>query len=178
LVTIRHETASDREAVFRVVEAAFGEDPSRRSASRGLRVAPLVDQLRDNGHCLLSLVAEDEGRVVGHIMFSPMTIETEGETWDAVCLSPLAVEPSRQRQGIGGLLIEEGLKELRAAGHRAVILLGHPEYYPRFGFRPGRDFGLHYQDDRDAFMAVELYPGALDGVSGDVKFSPEFEPYE
>jgi putative acetyltransferase len=178
LVVIRPETASDREAVFRVVDAAFGEDPTRRSAARGLRVAPLVDELRDNGHCLLSLVAEDEGEIVGHVLFSPMTIEGAGGTWDAVCLSPLAVEPSRQRQGIGGLLIEAGLRELRAAGHRTVVLLGHPAYYPRFGFRPARDFGLHYQDDRDAFMAIELYPGALDEVSGNVEFSPEFEPFE
>jgi putative acetyltransferase len=178
LVSIRHETASDREAVFRVVEAAFGEEPSRRSADRGLQVAPLVDQLRDNGHCLLSIVAEDEGEIVGHIMFSPMIIKGEAATWDAVCLAPVAVAPSRQKEGIGGLLIQGGLSELREAGHGAVILLGHPTYYPRFGFRPAREFDLHYQDDRDAFMAIELYPGALDRVSGYVKFSPEFEPFE
>jgi putative acetyltransferase len=178
LVTSRHEIASDRQAVFRVVDAAFSEDPSRRSARRGLSVAALVNQLRDNGHCLLSIVAEDEGEIVGHIMFSPMTIEGEGATWDAVCLAPVAVAPSRQNEGIGGLLIKAGLAELREAGHGAVILLGHPTYYPRFGFRPAREFGLHYQDDRDAFMALELRPGALDGVSGTVGFSPEFDEFE
>ena len=178
MVSIRHETASDWEAVFCVVDAAFSEDPSRRSARRELSVATLVNQLRDNGHCLLSLVAEDEGEIVGHIMFSPMTIEGGGARWDAACLAPVAVAPARQNEGIGGLLIQAGLAELREAGHGAVVLLGHPTYYPRFGFRPARELGLHYQDDRDAFMAIELYPGALDGVAGDVKFSPEFEPFE
>jgi putative acetyltransferase len=167
LLSIRHEAASDREAVFRVESAAFGEDTE----------AQLVDQLRDNGHSLLSLVAEEDGEVVGHIMFSPMTIVGPEGTWDAVCLAPLAVAPSHQRSGVGGKLMEAGLAELRKAGHRAVILLGHPSYYPRFGFRPAREFGLHFQDDRDAFMAIELYPGALDGVSGDVKFAPEFDPF-
>jgi len=168
LVSIRHETASDREAVFRVETAAFGKDAEAR----------LVDLLRDNGHCLLSLVAEDGAEVVGHIMFSPMTIEGDGPPWSAVCLAPVAVAPPRQNEGIGGLLIHAGLAELRAAGHGAVILLGHPTYYPRFGFRPAREFGLHYQDDRDAFMALELRAGALDGVSGTVKFSPEFAEFE
>jgi putative acetyltransferase len=167
LLVIRHETASDREAVFRVEAAAFAEDTE----------AHLVDQLRDNGHSLLSLVADEDGQVIGHLMFSPMTIVGPERSWDAVCLAPLAVTPSRQRSGVGGQLMRAGLEELRVAGHRAVILLGHPGYYPRFGFRPAREYGLHFQDDRDAFMALELYTGALVGVSGDVKFSPEFDPF-
>jgi len=165
LLSIRHETASDHEAVFRVEAAAFGRENEAR----------LVDALRDVGHVLLSLVAEEDGEVVGHIMFSPMTIESEAGVWGAVCLAPVAVAPGRQNQGIGGMLIEGGLVELRALGHSAVILLGHPTYYPRFGFRPAREFGLHYQDDRDAFMAIELYPGALEGVTGSVRFTPEFD---
>jgi putative acetyltransferase len=167
LVTVRYETVSDREAVFRVEAAAFGEETEAR----------LVDQLRDNGHSILSLIAEDGEEVVGHLMFSPMTIQGPEVSWDAVCLAPLAVVPSRQRTGVGGQLMRAGIAELRERGLRAVILLGHPEYYPRFGFRPAREFGLHFQDDRDAFMALELYPGALDGISGDVKFSPEFDPF-
>ena len=168
MVSIRHETASDREAVFRVEAAAFGGDAEAR----------LVDLLRDNGHSILSLAAEDGGEIVGHIMFSPMTIEGNGASWSAVCLAPVAVVPARQKEGIGSLLIQAGLAELRAAGHGAVILLGHPTYYPRFGFRPAREFGLHYQDDRDAFMALELRPGVLEDVSGNVKFSPEFDEFE
>ena len=163
---VRQETASDAEAVFRVERAAFGEEDEAR----------LVEALRAGGHVLLSLVADVDGEIVGHIVFSPMMIEAEaGSRYEAVCLGPLAVAPSRQRQGIGGALVKAGLAELRLGGHGAVFLLGHPSYYPRFGFRPAREFDVHYQDDRDAFMAVELYPGALEGVSGRVRFAPEFD---
>jgi putative acetyltransferase len=165
LLSVRHETVSDREAVFRVEASAFGRDVEAR----------LVDALREGGHVLLSLVAEDEGEIIGHIMFSRMTIESPAGGWEAVCLAPVAVAPGRQNQGIGSQLIVAGLDELRALGHSAVILLGHPSYYPRFGFRPGREFDLHYEDDRDAFMALELQAGALDGVSGRVRFAPEFD---
>jgi putative acetyltransferase len=164
LLTIRPETASDREAVFCVERDAFGRDIE----------AQLVDDLRDAGHLLLSLVAEDDGEIVGHVAFSPMTIESESASHEAVCLGPIAVTPERQKQGIGSALITNALDHLRAAGHGAVILLGHPTYYPRFRFRPARDFDLHYQDDRDAFMALELYPNALEGVSGTAHFAPEF----
>jgi putative acetyltransferase len=108
-------------------------------------------------------------------MFSPMSIEPGGASRDTACLAPIAVTPSRQLTGIGGSLIEAGLAALRELGYRGVVLVGHPSYYPRFGFRSAREFGLHYQDDRDAFMAIELYPGALDGVSGVVRFAPEFD---
>jgi putative acetyltransferase len=170
LPTIRQETASDAEAVFRVEREAFGEEVEAR----------LVEALRAGGHVLLSLVAEVDGEVVGHIVFSPMTIEseTDSRSYPAVCLGPLAVAPSRQRQGIGSALIEAGLAQLGSAGHGAVFLLGHPSYYPRFGFQPAREFDVHFQDDRDAFMAIELREGALDGVSGQVKFAPEFEEFE
>ena len=165
MLEIRRETASDHEAVSRVVTLAFGRE----------NVARLVDALRDAGRVLLSLVAEDNGAIVGHIMFSRMTIDSGPITHPAVCLSPLGVIPTRQGQGIGGRLIQAGLAELRDAGHGAVFLLGHPSYYPRFGFRPARDFGVHYQDDRDAFMAIELYPGSLATASGAAHFAPEFD---
>jgi putative acetyltransferase len=167
LLTIRNETASDREAVYRVESQAFGRDVE----------AKLVDALRDGGHVLLSLVAEEDGEIVGHIMFSPMTIVSETATHAAVCLAPVAVAPSHQHRGIGSALIEASLAQLREAGHGAVFLLGHPSYYPRFGFRPAREFNVHFQDDRDPFMAVELRPGALDGVSGDARFAEEFAPF-
>jgi putative acetyltransferase len=168
LLTIRHEAASDREAVSRVLRDAFGGEDEVR----------LVDTLRDAGHVRLSLVAEEDGDVVGHIAFSPMTIASDSGAHPAVCLAPVAVTPQRQRAGVGSALIIAGLDELRAAGESAVILLGHPTYYPRFGFRPAREFDLHYQNDRDAFMALELQPGALDHVSGTARFAPEFAPFE
>ena len=165
MLTIRSEQPSDRGAIWLINRTAFGSS-----------VEPdLVDALRAGRHVILSLVAEEDGLVVGHVVFSPLTIESDTASWDAVCLGPIAVSPSRQSQGIGGKLIEAALAALRQGGYRAVVLLGHPGYYPRFGFRPAREFGLHYQDDRDAFMAIELYPGGLDGVSGRVRFSPEFD---
>ena len=144
MIEIRDEQLDDVDAVREVYRQAFNQEQEGR----------IVDALRERGVTLLSLVAVTDGVVVGHIMFSPMTIESEAGTWDAVCLAPVAVAPARQKQGIGGMLIEVGLAELRGRGQRAVILLGHPSYYPRFGFRPAREFGLHYQDDRDAFMAI------------------------
>jgi putative acetyltransferase len=165
LVTIRPETASDAEAVFRVELEAFGEEMEPR----------LVEALRAAGRVLLSLVAEEDGRIVGHVLFTAMSIESDEASFPAVCLGPLAVLPEYQRRGIGGRLLEEGLRQLRQAGHSAVFLLGHPSYYPRFGFRPAREFGVSYQDSRDAFQAIELRPGALAGVSGRAVFAPEFE---
>ena len=107
-----------------------------------------------------------------------MTIEGPAGSHPAVCLAPVAVVPERQNQGIGSRLVEAGLAALREMGATGVILLGHPTYYPRFGFRPAREFALHYQDDRDAFMALELIPGAFAGVAGDVRFAPAFAPFE
>lgn len=168
MVTIRHETASDSEAIYHVERDAFGRDEE----------ATLVDALRDGGNLLLSLVAEEDGVIVGHIAFSPMTIESDTDSHDAVCLGPVAVATTHQNQGIGGALIQAAIEELRRRGERAIFLLGHPTYYPRFGFRPAREFGVHYQDDRDAFMGLELQPGALASVSGVARFAPQFAPYE
>jgi putative acetyltransferase len=168
LLTIRPETAADREAIARVLHDAFGGDDE----------VQLVDALRDAGHVLLSLVAEEDGEIIGHIAFSPMTIDSETDTYAAICLAPVAVTPARQDRGVGSALIKASLDELRATIDGAVLLLGHPTYYPRFGFRPAREFGVHYQDDRDAFMALELRPGALDGISGTAHFAPEFAPFE
>jgi putative acetyltransferase len=134
----------------------------------------LVAALRSAGKTLVSLVAEQDGEIIGHILFSPMTIESASESHAAVCLGPLAVLPAHQRRGIGSRLVEEGLARCRVLGYRAVFLLGHPSYYPRFGFRPAREFDVHYEDDRDAFMAIELVPGALDDVRGEAVFAAEF----
>jgi len=134
-----------------------------------------VRKLAAAGAVLLSLVAEVDGAVVGHILFSPVTIETEASTKSAVGLAPMAVLPGHQRQGIGARLIERGLQELRRQGHTAVVVLGHPGYYPRFGFERASRFGLRCQFDcpDEAFMALELQPGALAEVRGLVRYRPE-----
>jgi len=167
-VVVRLEAPGDREAVHRVESEAFGREVEAR----------LTDALRDAGKVLLSLVAVLDGEVVGHIVFSPMRVEAEGATYEAVALGPVAVEPAHQREGIGSRLIEAGLAQLRAAGYGAVFLMGHVTYYPRFGFRPAREFDVHFQDDRDAWMGLELRPGALDGVSGTASFAEEFAAAE
>jgi putative acetyltransferase len=145
-------------------EAAFG----------GLEEADLVDQLRTGGDVLISLVAELEGRIVGHVLFSRMWIETAGGLVSAVALAPVAVLPDQQRQGIGGRLIRFGLDLLRERGERIVIVVGHPDYYPQFGFSREKAWALESPFPVEAFMALELSADALDGVRGRVVYPAAF----
>jgi putative acetyltransferase len=163
-VIIRAETASDQSMIWQVNEAAFG------SAEE----ADLVEALRTEGVVLLSVVAELDRQVVGHILFSRMSIETPTEVIAAVALAPMAVLPRYQRQGIGGRLIRYGLDALRALGERIVIVVGHPAYYPRFGFSTEQARSLESPFPPDAFMALELSPGALDRIRGRVRYPQPF----
>lgn len=168
LVRIRAEERRDAAGVYAVNAAAF-ERPDE---------ALLVQRLHDSGAVTLSLVAEAGGRIAGHVLLSPMIVTDEmGREYDAVGLGPVAVMPEQQRQGIGGALIREGLRRCAAAGETAVFVLGHPEYYPRFGFRPAAEFGLRcaYDVPEDVFMVLELQPGALAGVRGRAVYHPEFD---
>jgi putative acetyltransferase len=125
----------------------------------------------------VSLVALCDGALVGHIFFSPVTIAAAPVELVPMGLAPVGVLPAYQRAGIGGALVRAGLAACRALGARAVVVLGHPSYYPRFGFVPARRFGLHCEyvpPDDDAFMARELQPGALAGVTGVVRYAPAF----
>lgn len=148
-------------------QAAFGEDTEAR----------LVDALRDGGKYVLSLVAESDGEIVGHALYTPIRIESDAGSEEFATLGPLAVSPGYQKRGVGSRLVEAANVKLKAAGWTAVFVLGHVSYYPRFGFRPAREFGVHYEDDRDSFMALELVPGALDGVSGTAVFAEEFAQF-
>jgi putative acetyltransferase len=146
MISIRPERSDDITAIRHVIQTAFG-----RAAE-----ADLVDALRRNGRTMLSLVAEDNGRIIGHIMFSPVVIETaEGESHGAG-LAPLAVWPERQNEGIGSQLVEEGLAECRRTGIPFVMVLGHPQYYPRFGFVPASRFKIkgEYDVADEVFMAL------------------------
>jgi putative acetyltransferase len=163
-VTVRAEATTDYAAIRQVNEAAFGTTEE----------ADLVEALRSDGLVLLSLVAELNGRIVGHILFSRMSIDTPTEAIAAVALAPMAVSPEFQRQGIGGKLIRLGLEDLRRLGEQMVIVVGHPEYYPRFGFSPAQARWLESPFPPEAFMALELRPGALDGVRGRVRYPPAF----
>jgi len=165
-MTVRPEKPEDVPAIRVVNEQAFG-----RAAE-----ADLVDALRRNGKATLSLIAEDNARIVGHILFSPVTIQSNETELTGAGLAPLAVVPDRQNQGIGSMLVEEGLRRLREAGHRFVVVLGHPNYYPRFGFVPASRFNIKSEYDvaDEVFMAMELQAGALQDQSGIARYQQEF----
>jgi len=165
LSLIRLENPDDHEAIRQVNRLAFGGDDEAR----------LVDALRCEGYVRLSLVAEADGEVVGHTLFSDLPIIGESTTVSALALAPVAVLPEYQRQGIGSALIHRGLQICRDEGHRIVVVLGHPNFYPRFGFSPG--LARHLQSPfsgKPSFMAMELVPGSLSGVSGKVQYPPPF----
>ena len=162
---IRTTEPNDHAAIRRIHLAAFdGEDE-----------ADLVDALRDGDHILASLVAQVDDRVVGHILFSRMGLETEIETIDAVSLAPMAVLPDFQGRGIGSALVKAGLERLRELGERIVVVLGHPDYYPRFGFRSELAANLQSPwTGSDAFMALELVDGTLEALQGRVRYAEPF----
>jgi putative acetyltransferase len=163
-VTLRAERTEDGEAVREVNRQAFGREDEAR----------LVDAIRDGGYARVSLVAEESGRVVGHILFSDLPIVTQAGTLHALALAPLAVLPERQRQGIGSRLVRQGLRACAEAGHRVAIVLGHPAYYPGFGFSAQLVERLKAPFSGPAFMALELVPGALENVTGEVCYPPPF----
>lgn len=165
-VRIRDEAAEDVEAVRRVNDAAFGREGEGR----------LVDELRRQGAAVVSLVAEVDGQVVGHILFSPVTIEGASRAEGCLGLAPMAVLPEHQRHGIGGRLIRAGLDRCREAGAALVVVLGHPEYYPRFGFVPAPPLGVtcEYPVPDEVFMLQEMEPGALEGRRGLARYHPAF----
>jgi len=164
-LAVRPESEGDRAAVRAVLTAAFA----------GPEEADLVDALRGQVADWLSLVAEEGGGVVGHILFTPITVPGHPRL-RALGLAPMAVLPGRQCQGIGSALVRAGLEAARELGFGAVVVLGHPAYYPRFGFRPahGRGLACVYDAPPEAFLALELVPGALEGVSGTVHYHPAF----
>ena len=133
--------------------------------------ARLVDALRRDGKALVSLVATLENEVVGHVLFSPVHVESIR----GVGLAPLAVRPEHQRKGIGAALIEAGIQACRSAGHGYAVVLGDPRYYERFGFRRASAAGLENEYGVDEeFMVLHLEPGALRAIRGVVRYGPEF----
>ena len=154
----------ERVAIRAINQAAFG----------GSDEADLVDKLREGHHALISLGAEIEANIAGHIMFSRMWINTPAGLASAVALAPVAVLPEHQRKGIGSLLIRRGLELLRDRSERIVIVVGHPDYYPRFGFSADKAKALESPFPPEVFMAMELTAGALDGIRGRVVYPPAF----
>ncbi len=165
-LTVRREGPADREAVHEVNSRAFETDLEAR----------LVDALRSGEGPAISLVAVLDGRVVGHALFTGVTVEESPSATPLLALGPMAVLPEHQRQGIGSALVREGLEACRVSGAGAVFVLGHAEYYPRFGFELASRHGLRFGDGSLApyFMALELVPGTLRPLAGEVRYRPEF----
>ncbi|MGE0666790.1 MAG: GNAT family N-acetyltransferase [Sphingomonadales bacterium] len=163
---IREETSADHAGIRALNRLAFD----------GVFESRLIDRLRAEELVLASLVALDGEDIAGHILFSRLGVTVDGWTVRAAALAPMSVMPERQRQGIGSALVRAGLEAVSSQGIEAVFVLGHPAYYPRFGFSPAVAAGLASPYNGDAFMALELAPDALRGGDGVVTYPDAFDP--
>ncbi|MGL4955703.1 MAG: GNAT family N-acetyltransferase [Bacteroidales bacterium] len=169
-VIIRQEESKDIHKVFELHKLAFGQDAEAR----------LVDAIRANPSLFvpeLSIVATDEKRIIGHILLSKIKINDKEQTHESLALAPISVMPDLQKQGIGKRLIKKGLETAQSLGFTSVIVLGHEQYYPKFGFTPAERWSIKAPFDvpSTAFMAIELQAEALKGISGTVIYPKEFE---
>jgi putative acetyltransferase len=168
MIAIRAEQREDYKQIHQLNEAAFEGDCEAR----------LVDKLRESPAYIpeLSLVAVLDGRIVGHIFLSTVHVESEETRTPVISLAPMAVVPDHQNQGIGSMLVREGLTKCKEMGHRIVVVVGHADFYPRFGFAPANEKGLRlpFEGPDEAFMVCELIPKALEGVAGTIVYPPEF----
>lgn len=166
MIDVRDEQPGDVTAVREVNRQAFDQELEGR----------IVDALHDHGGALLSLVAVDDGSVVGHIMFSPLNV---GSLVGAA-LGPMAVLPAWQRKGVGSRLVERGLERLRTVECSFVVVIGHPDFYPRFGFQPAGDYGLTCGWDvpAEAFMVLVLNPDVAERLAGVAEYRGEFTTVE
>ena len=167
---IRTETKNDYKDVFNLNYTAFG---NRDDESK------LVESIRFSDGFIpeLSIVADNQGEIVGHLLISKAKIRSENGDKDVVVLAPVAVLPEFQKKGIGSKLIKEGLKRAEKMGYGLVFLIGHPAYYPKFGFQAARNHGLEltqYQVPDDVFMVCELKEGELESTKGELMYPPAF----
>ncbi len=162
---IRPELEADKAAVYAVNSTAF---PSTEEAE-------LVNRLRKNADPTISLVALENEEIIGHIFFSPVTLDTDNSL-KLMGLAPMAVVPEFQRQGAGSQLVKSGLQLCEKIGAGAVVVLGHAEYYPKFGFIPSNQFNIksEYDVPSDVFMITELIPHYLASRRGTIQYHPEF----
>jgi putative acetyltransferase len=169
MISIRPEKPEDKLAIHEVNTLAFGRADEAR----------LVGELRNSPQFIaeLSLVACEEEKIVGHILYSIVKIEKGNRSFPVLSLAPMAVHPDYQRQGIGSELVREGLARARSLGYGAVVVIGHPDYYPRFGFSSASARALQapFPVPDEAFMVLELSEGAIEGIAGTVKYPPAFD---
>lgn len=167
-ILIRPETERDYRRISRVNDLAFGQK------NEGI----LVEKLRQSDLFIsqLSLVAEADSDIAGHILFYPVYIHSTRARYQCLSLAPMSVVPGYQRRGIGSQLVREGLKAAGELGFESVIVLGHPEYYPRFGFKPASRWHIKapFEVPDEVFMALELTDNALANISGTVRYPEEF----
>ena len=167
-ILIRHETPDDYESITQINNAAFG----RKNESL------LVENLRKTTlfNTQLSLVAEYYSRLIGHILFYPVKIKNNRGGFEMLALAPMSVLPEFQKKGVGAMLIRRGLKIAKELGYKSVNVLGHAEYYPKFGFEPANKWGIRppFPVEDIYFMAQELVPEALENTGGVVVYPDEF----
>jgi len=168
-IIIRPENPWEIDQITHVNNVAFGQP------DEGL----LVESLRNGDNYIpeLSLVAEKDDGIIGHILFSPIVIKSGSVIYPSLALAPMAVLPEHQNTGIGTLLTESGLTAARNLGHQTVIVLGHSDFYPKFGFAPAVQFNIKspYPVPEEVFMAIALVEGALDNIQGTVEYPKEFD---
>ncbi len=166
LINIREERPEDIAMIRGVNIEAFGRSQE----------ANLIEMLRTNGGILLSLLATNEDQIVGHILYSAVTVGSGERKIIGAGLGPMAVLPEYQRRGIGTKLIEFGTTRLKQSGCPFIVVLGHADYYPRFGFRPASDYGLkcEWSVPDNAFMALALNESKIRDLSGLAKYRAEF----
>ncbi|TYP54234.1 GNAT family N-acetyltransferase [Thermosediminibacter litoriperuensis] len=172
-ITIRQETEKDYKVSEFIVKEAFND-----AVYSDHKEHLLVAKLRNSDAFIpeLSLVAELDGEIVGHIMLTKVIIKNSEREYESLALAPVSVLPQYQNKGVGSALIVESLKIAKRLGFKSVIVLGHSKYYPRFGFKPASIWGIKAPFDvpDESFMALELESGSLDGVSGVVVYPKEF----
>lgn len=163
---IRKEQATDIEYIYAVNKDAFETDAE----------ANLVNALRNSGCTFISLVAEDNNKIIGHIFFTPVELTGNNDNLKLIGLAPMAVLNQHQHKGIGSKLVEAGLTKCKELDYDAVVVLGHPNYYPRFGFVPSVKYGIksEYDVPDDVFMIKELKTGCLKGHQGTIKYNNVF----
>lgn len=169
MLSFAHETDEDIAVIREVVTTAFGRTSE----------AELIEAIRNSPNFIpeLSIVAKENGKVLGHILFSPIVIEAQAKIFPALALAPLTVTPIRQRQGIGSQLLQTGLSKCRELNHEIVVVLGHPQYYQRLGFQVASKFGIQapFPVPDEAFMVLELKPSVLRDVRGIVRYPAYFD---
>ena len=165
-MNIRKEKDSDKEKIWEVNAEAFETEAE----------ANLVNALRDSGIYFISLVAEENEEIVGHILFTPVELIGDDSGLKLMGLAPMAVLPKLQKKGIGSQLVKTGIENCSTQGYDAIVVLGHPEYYPKFGFVPSLEYGIksEYDAPDEAFMVLELKESSLKDKNGIIKYHAAF----